>query len=361
MSNDSEPTSEVFTPKKSNLSRQAIEKNALRKSLGSSLPSSHLPIRPTDDRPSYSTDYLNELKSSTPSTPKNLKSLSDVEAETTQALDIASKFGTDLSSYQNTSIPTDAEIAEKKERRARLAKEQDFLPLDSASNPSEDDDDNDPETTFSARTHKKEPETRLVRDDEDIAEGFDSFVSDGRISLSKRAEREQKRRHKAEMRDLIAEAEGTSGEETDDSEAERRAEYEAAQTRKGMDGLHHEEEDEAARRPRTPPKITPLPSLSACLEKLRARLTQMEYTRGQKVREMEMYAREKADIGVREVEIQKLLAEAGERYEKLRQEAGIGVGGGLDEKSAMGNGNGNGGLVVGRGLETLGLGNTPAG
>lgn len=339
MVEDGSTTSEVFTPKKSNLSRQAIEKNALRKTLGSSLSSEYLPIRQTDGRPSYSKDILNELKSSTPSTPKSLKSLSDEEDSTLKALDIASTFGTDLSSHQNPFIPTEAEIKEKKERRARLAKDQEFISLDSAS-ASEDD-----ENSVALRPRKKEAETRLVRDDEDIAEGFDSFVEDGRISLGKKAEREQRRRHQVEMREMIEEAEGTSSEGSDDSEAERRAEYEVAQTRKGMDGLHHNNQRDGPRRPRTPPKITPLPSLGACLERLQARLSQMEYVRGQKVREMESLEKEKADIAIREEEIQRLLTETGERYERLRDEAGIAAGHPRPHAN---------GTLTGRGLESLG-------
>ena len=340
MVDDGSATSEVFTPKKSHLSRQAIEKNALRKTLGSSLSSEYLPIRQTDGRPSYSKDLLNELKSSTPSTPKSLISLSDQKDSMNKALDIASKFGTDLSSHQNSSIPTDAEIKEKKERRARLAKEQEFISLESAS-ASEDDDDH----SVALCPRKKERETRLVRDDEDIAEGFDSFVEDGRISLGKKAEREQKRRHQTEMREMIEEAEETSSEGSDDSEAERRAEYEVAQTRKGMDGLHHDDQRDGPRRPRTPPKITPLPTLGACLERLQARLSQMEYVRGQKLREMENLEKEKADIVTREEEIQRLLTETGERYERLRDEAGIATG----QLSPPANG-----TLAGRGLESLG-------
>jgi hypothetical protein len=57
---------EAFTPKKATLGRRVIEGNAVRKSL---------PLRVPDDdedRPTYSKDYLNELKSSTPTTPKDL-------------------------------------------------------------------------------------------------------------------------------------------------------------------------------------------------------------------------------------------------------------------------------------------------
>ena len=321
--------SAVFTPKKSNLSRQAIEKNALRKSITNNLSSEHPLSRQTEDRPSYSADHLNELKTSTPSTPKDLRSQSDINNENDKALDLASKFGSDLA-FQDSSyaIPTDAEIREKKERRARLAKEQDFIGLhDEDAQEQEDSDGERSLLPYARQKQSKKEETRLVRDDEDIAEGFDEFVSDGRIALGKKAEREQKKRQEAAMRDLINEAEGgnnSADSEDNDSEAERHAAYEAAQTRKGMDGLRRDEESTRPRRPRTPPRITPLPTMAGCLEKLKQRLASMEYARMQKVRRLEEIAKEKEDIRVREVEVQQLLKETGERYEKLRQEAEMG-------------------------------------
>lgn len=307
---DDSESSVVFTPKKSNLSRQAIEKNALRKAIVTSRSSEHS-IRQSDDRPSYNADYLNELKSSTPSTPRDLKSRNDIEDDVVKALDLASKFGTDLAARKvsNSIIPTDAEISEKKERRARLAK-QEFIAL------SDEDDDN-----FLSR--KKDPETRLVRDDEEFAEGFDEFVEDGRVALGRKAEREQKRKHEAEIRQLIQEAEDSS-DESDDSEVERRAAYEAAQTRAGMDGLQKDShKNSRERRQRTPPKITPLPSLKWCLERLQVSLKAAQSSRERKIRKMEELQKEKQDIGTREAEIQQLLKEAGEKYKKLRAEAGI--------------------------------------
>lgn len=308
---DDSESSVVFTPKKSNLSRQAIEKNALRKAIVSSRSSEH-PLRQNDNRPSYNADYLNELKSSTPSTPKDLKSRTDIEADdVVKALDLASKFGTGLvaCNVSNSIIPTDAEISEKKERRSRLAK-QEFIAL------SDEGEDN-----FLSR--EKDPETRLVRDDEDFAEGFDEFIEDGRVALGRKAEREQKRKHEAEIRQLIQEAEGSS-DESDDSEAERRASYEAAQTRAGMDGLQKDSHKHSReRRQRTPPKITPLPSLKSCLERLQVSLKVVQSSRERKIRKMEELQKEKQDIGIREAEIQQLLKEAGEKYKKLHAEAGI--------------------------------------
>lgn len=315
MLEDDDSGTAVFTPKKSNLSRQAVEKNALRKALVSTLSSDHLPFRQSDDRPSYSSDHLKELRSSTPSTPKDLKSLSDIENGKGESLDLASKFGSSLAVYQDSAIPTDAEIKEKKERRARLAKEE-YIKL------SDEDEENN---EVSLLPRKLKSDTRLVRDDEDIAEGFDEFVEDGQIALGRKAEREQKRRHQAEIRDLINEAEGSSENESDDSEAERRAAYEVAQTRAGMDGL--QKDSQAANRyparPKTPPKITPLPSLNACRERLRDSLNGIQHARMQKVMRMEELQREKADIAAREIEIQELLRDAGERYEKLKNEIDI--------------------------------------
>ena len=317
--------SAVFTPKKSSLSRQAVEKNALRKSIGSNLSSEHLAFRQTEDRPSYSADYLNELKVSTPSTPKDLRPQSDTNEENSKELDLISKFGSDIALQDSSSsIPTEAEIREKKERRARLAKEQDFISLnDEDAQEQEDSDGERSLLPYAQQKPSKKEETRLVRDDEDIAEGFDEFVSDGRIALGRKAEREQKKQHKATMRDLINEAEGgnDSADSEDDSEAERHAAYEAAQTRKGMDGLRRAEQGTRSRRPKTPPRITPLPTLTGCLEKLKQRLAGMEYARMQKVLRLEEIRKEREDIRIREEEIQRLLKETGERYEKLRQEA----------------------------------------
>lgn len=380
MTEDDSSASEVFTPKKSNLSRQAIEKNALRKShpLAHSLSSEHLPFRSqNEERPSYSRDHLEELKSSTPSTPIDLKTLSNAEKETGQALDIASKFGTDLSLYANPSIiPTDAEIQEKKARRARLAKEAEYISLhadersdsDASENeknirdPNSDISDTefrtsvirakklDPVSSRKPHKRKEQQESRLVPEDEDIAEGFDDFVSDGRIALGRKAEREARRRRKEEMKSMIEDAEGSGDEDSeDDSEAERRVEFEAAQTRAGMDGLHHSQteqrwEDE---RYKTPPRITPLPTITQCLEKLRAKLAALEYSHLQKVRVMEGIDKERADIKVREEEIQALLKEAGERYEKLRAEVdGVPLNDEVDGKNGL--------RHMGRGLESIG-------
>ncbi|KAL8779400.1 MAG: hypothetical protein Q9213_006968 [Squamulea squamosa] len=346
MTEDEEQASSVFTVKKSKLSRQVIEKNAFRKSAGASLAATEFtPLRQTDDRPSYSVEYLNELKTSTPSTPRELVSVEATDTEESKALDLAAKFGSDLSVYESSSIPTDAEIQEKKQRRARLAKEEEHINLHG----SESSDDDRNEVTL--RLQEVYPQTRLVRDDEDVMEGFDDLVDDGRIALGRKAEREQKRKQKSDMEALINEAEGgSSSAESDDSEVERRQAYEAAQTRAGMDGLQKIEDLDQPQRPRTPPKITPLPTLNGCLEKLQSGLNKMQYEKMQRVKRLEDVRREKQELAEREVEIQRLLKEAGDNYAKLRSQIG-------GELAAETNGQmmlENGTPSAGRGLENIG-------
>jgi hypothetical protein len=310
--------SELFTPKKASLGRRVIESNAIRKSL----PAYQIPIRGSEDedeRPIYNKDYLNELKSSTPSTPRDLRALS-ATANEEEGLDESELYGAmivdteqDLLSTSGFSaIPTEAEIREKKERRARLAHEQDFISLDSGP-----DDRQQP----SLLPRKKKAETRLVREDEDLGEGFDEFIDDGRISLGKKAEREAKRRQRAAMADLIHEAEGSSSDTSDDSERERQAAFESAQTRAGMDGLS--KSDTAGVMHQIPPKITPLPNLSECLQRLQTTLSGMQKELAQRNSRMAELQQEKKDILAREQEIQRLLKEAGDRYAAMRADTGL--------------------------------------
>ncbi|KNG83660.1 hypothetical protein ANOM_007332 [Aspergillus nomiae NRRL 13137] len=331
MAEDGEQESEVVLPKRQGLGRRALENSALQRSLTPSGSGSQLPLRvgPEQDRPSYNNEYLKELRNSTPSTPKNT---TDDDQEKT--IDVAAKFGEVMKVTAPAAIPSEAEIREKKERRARLAKEQqygistekDFISL----NDTMEDEE------WDSRNAKEDlRDTRLIRDDEDFAEGFDEFVEDGRITLGRKAERERVKKQREEMRELIEDAEGVSDE--DDSDLEEKAAYEAAQTKAAMGHGGKDYTD----RPKTPPKMTSLPRLSTCLDRLRTTLAVMEKSKTQMIDRMEELRKEKADIAVREVEIQALIKEAGDNYEKLKQEAGRTPG--SDEDSA-----------AERGLESIG-------
>ena len=323
------------------MSRQAQERNAQKRvGLSAILAPEPLRDRLKDKEPSYSPEYLAELKSSTPSTLSRRESPSPGRG-IGQDLDVAAKFGKDLSRYadrdRNSAIPTEAEIQEKKARRARLAKEQKYKAQGSdlsdgnddedmpdAGRDSDDDEFMNQRDVISLSNEPKGPETRLTHDDEDLMEDFDSFVDDGRINLGRKAEKEQQRKQREEMRDLINDAEGLASDDSDDSDMQRRHEYEAVQTRKGMEGLRVEDgreaEDSGAK---TPPKIAPLPSLSSCVERLRTRLQEVEASRKNTVSRLEEIERKRQEIPAQEQYIQEQLKVAGAQYARLRAEAGL--------------------------------------
>ncbi|KAL4916708.1 nineteen complex-related protein 2-domain-containing protein [Aspergillus aurantiobrunneus] len=318
MTEGDEGESEVVIPKKHGLGRRVLEKNAFQKSTTPSGTNNRLPLRvgPEQDRPSYNEESLNELRNLTASTPKPTS-----DDGSNNEVDVAAKFGEITKVTAPSAIPTEAEIREKKARRARLAKEYDSHGLTEKDYISLEENAED---DWELVDREDREDTRLVRDDEDFVEGFDEYVEDGRISLGKRAERERKTKLREEMRELIQDAEALS--EGDDSDLEEKAAYEAAQTRAAMGYGGKDSVD----RPKTPPKMTSLPRLSTCLDRLRMNLAVLDKSRSQLINRMEELRKEKADISAREVEIQALIKETGDHYEKLKQEAGVTPGSEVD-------------------------------
>ncbi|PHH87456.1 hypothetical protein CDD83_8848 [Cordyceps sp. RAO-2017] len=303
-------------------------------------------LQDDDDRPRYSKEYLQELQSSTPSTPRDVSTLQlDVDEMDLDASELEGALIVDSpaepSTDTGTRIFTEAEIRERKERRARLAKEKDFLSV-------EDDDDDDDDQAG----RKKKDDTRLLAEDEDLGEGFDDYVEDGGLSLGKRAQRERRKQERKQMAELISAAEGHSSDSSSDSDAERRIAYEAAQTRAGMDGLKKPRSRPADELLQIPPKITPLPSLTECLARLRTSLESMERDLNAKNARLLQLRRDKEEVEKREVEVQALLDETGKRYqEAMGQGKAEGLKpGAVDARNAE--------LIGERGLESLGT--TPA-
>ncbi|KAL2870025.1 uncharacterized protein BJX67DRAFT_370440 [Aspergillus lucknowensis] len=322
MTDEGDGEREVVVPKKHGLSRRVLEKNAFQRSTTPSGSSNRLPLRvgPDQDRPSYSGDYLNELRNLTPSSPKPIVDEGNYKGNKKE-IDVAAKFGDLMKVTAPSAIPTETEIREKKARRARLAKEHESQGLAEQDYISLEENTNDDWELVDKEDLK---DTRLVRDDEDFAEGFDEYVEDGRISLGRKAEREQKRKQREEMRELIEDAEALS--DNEDSDLEEKAAYEASQTRAAMGHGSNDSIDA----PRTPPKMTSLPRLSTCLDRLRTTLAVLEKNKSLMINRMEELRKEKADISVREVEIQALIKETGDHYEKLKQEAGVTPGSEID-------------------------------
>ncbi|KAJ0121949.1 hypothetical protein J7T55_002460 [Diaporthe amygdali] len=324
-----------ITPKKtSSLSQRATENNALR----SSLSNRKLPTRsfgPEADETSYSKEYLEELQSSTPNTPQNIASLrihDDDAGATTggEAMDldpselegavVVPQADLSMSTFSTTShIPSAVEIRAKKERRARLAQEGDAYDED------EDDD------YISLAPKKKKDETRLIAEDEDLGEGYDEFVEDARLELGKKGEREAARRHRREMAELINAAEGggsdgEDGAEDVDSDAERTAAYEAAQTRAAMGGHHLVDEGGggAGGAGLVIPRMRALPELGESLARMRSLVQGVEEQAAAKRKRIEALEQERQEIVAREAEVQQVLNQAGVKYQSamgIKQES----------------------------------------
>jgi hypothetical protein len=348
--NDGDESSDatpLVTPKKSNLSRIALEKSAQLRARSPLVPEAS---RSTDeDRPSYSKDYIAELRNSTPTLPRDLKPSAEEEEES-RALDVASKFGSiiPLSTESPSAIPTQAEILEKKARRRRLAQQENADDDDEEDRPWASDDEGEDEfrqrrNEISLRPKEKYAETRLIHDDEDIAEGFDDFVEDGKISLGRKSEREAQRRRRAEMAELINDAEGSEDDGSADSDEERNAAFAKAQARAGRYGQRIEDEDDGSK---TPPRITPLPRLDEVLEGLTIDIQTKKQRKDLILQKLQEFKDDKARIEERKKYLQEQLQKTGEEYEKLRQESGL---------PALPLSEANGGrLITERGLDSLG-------
>lgn len=355
------------TAKKFGITASANENGGHRKGIAKNLPFNRLSVRSMeddDDRPRYSKEYLSELQSATPNTPQDISKLQIAEedemsldpSELEGAMIVDEPTSTSLTTgfpTGATSVLTEAEIRVKKERRARLAKQKssrsgetdDFIPL------SDDDNDGRREgdsylTLLSRQGNNGKANTRLVAEDEDLGEGFDEFVEDGGLSLGRKAEREARKKHRAEMASMISAAEGAGSDgddaASDDSEAERLAAFEAAQTRAGMDGLAEEREQQRKRLGAregvvpVPPKITPLPDLSVLMEAFKARMRQKEADLIRLRGHVASLKAEREGILKREPEVQKLLNEAGERYRALMMPGSNSAGTGQDEGEGEG-------------------------
>jgi hypothetical protein len=344
---ESSDAAQVVTPKKTNLSRIALEKSAQLRAWSPLVPEA---TRPADkERPSYSKDYIAELRNSTPSTPRDLKPSAEEEEET-QALDIASKFGpiAPLSTEASSAIPTQAEIVEKKARRRRLAQQENAYD-DDEERPWASDDEGEDEfrqrrNEISLRPKEKYPETHLIHEDEDIAEGFEDYTEDGKISLGRKSEREAQRRRRAEMAEMINDAEaGSEDDGSADSDEERNAAFAAAQARAGRYGQKIEDEEDGTK---TPPRITPLPQLDDILSGLTLDIQTKKQKKELILQKLQKLKDDKVRIEERKKYLQEQLQKTGDEYEKLRQESGL---------PALPSSEANGGkLIMERGLDSLG-------
>lgn len=313
------------------------------------------------ERPSYSKEYLEELKSSTPTKPvpeEEEEEEGDGGDDYDMILDddvmAVVKAGNqraiarldDMAPAGTTGILDEGLVRALKARRAERStrsKAGDFISL----NGDEDLDDGDGEILLKSK--KKKSRLRGLDDGGFDDEDMEKYVEDEQIVLGgKAAQREQERRRREGIRDTINQAEGINSDDDADSDFSRDSvaeEWERDQIRKGAFSTNAPGPvaSDLEMLTRQPPKVTPLPNLKDALKRLEDSLAAMEFRKTQTARQVEMLVHEKREIAQRENMVQDRLKKAGEEYEKLRRE--LGMGGGGPEG------------LVSRGLESFG--NTP--
>lgn len=303
----------------------------------------------------------------------------------TLTIDIASKFGPTASTSTPSGILNPSQIAERKARRARLAKEHEAALLSNENNSpnstnnhsnsitknsdfvSLDAYDSDGEfkpsrlqlSTYQQNDLQSASKefTRLLPEDEngDFAEGFESFVDPdneggpNRLNMSMKINQAQQRE---EIRNLINRAEGHSihsGNDSDhsnndgdsasnsDSDASQTAAYTTAQTAHGTSMSHltasqRRQLTRDAVRPRPPEKTTAIPTFAAGLARLRELQEQAEAgKRRAEVRVAEI-DRRLVEVEGEKGRIQKGLEEVGRELETVGSTGGEEVRGrGLDD------------------------------
>ncbi|OLL25584.1 hypothetical protein NEOLI_004975 [Neolecta irregularis DAH-3] len=290
-----------FVPKRSILSRNISS----RKNVGEEedIPSNF--EQASISRPTYTKSYLSQLKTSTPSTPKEYQSPAISEKD--DPLDIEGKFGMVLGN-QSSSIPESGVVKAIKDRRARRAKDgADFISL------SENQD---------LIVSSKKAGPRLVREEDEYGgdglDGLEEYVDHG-IILRKDGEQLLAKKRKDEMRDAI---EADEYEESD-SDNSAMQEWEQSQIRKGDFTTR-----ETTRRSRkssvpVPPIVTALPTLAGALSRLRGMMITMQEKKAQLTRQANELAQEMADLLLREKLVQDGLEKASQDYETLQKDVGF--------------------------------------
>ncbi|KAF8579828.1 hypothetical protein K439DRAFT_1648379 [Ramaria rubella] len=279
---------EVFKVKKSNLSRRLILGAAPTTPGVASLP---LNLEQASISPRYTQAHLNELKASTPSTPvigppipaHDADASFDIEGAVVEnAMDL---LGTGLDDSLS-SIPSGSAISAAKEKRTRLRPTgiapDEFISLSVAKQ--------------SVVPQGPHPESRLVREEDELSEGEDRATYTGaqeRIALGKKARQNEERMRRMGMVELIDDA---------CEEDEETMEWERAQVRRA-----------APKAVYTPAPITTptaLPTLSNAVPHLTSALTALAHSHTTRATALTTLASEQAALEEKRAALRGMVEEA---------------------------------------------------
>ncbi|KAI5798985.1 nineteen complex-related protein 2-domain-containing protein [Geopyxis carbonaria] len=345
LDDDDGDAAEVFVPKKSALSRKAMQRNAARKA---AVGMEQLSLTPGQERVSYSKEYLDELKAGQLAAAAAAAELEGATLVAEEDAMVVEKEEEDSETeaeklrgavvVRSDELPGGAIMDEglvrvmKERRKERAAAGKlgatDFISLNDAAS--------DEESGELMLRPKKKKESRLQLNDD----GGDDEIGNYADATGLISDKAAARRRKLEIRDAIADAEGGDSDGSRDSLV---SDFEADQIRAGAFATAHASqgiEAELEAIARNPPAVQKLPEIGEVVARLQAGVAELRVRMEQTERVRRGVQEERRGIGESEGRVQRSIGEVGAKYEELKKETGL-AGGGEEG-------------VVSRGLESFG-------
>ncbi|KAG4306137.1 hypothetical protein PORY_000125 [Pneumocystis oryctolagi] len=299
---ETEENQETFIPKKS-FSSQQFQKKNIKISSPVQL-NTPLLVEKTTSIPKYNSEYLSELRSSTPSTPKEF---CNIYKESININDLSIVENEKQFSDKVPEILDEGIVKALKQRRMEKIRQSKlsnyYIPLE---------DDNQ------VVLHSKTNESRLQREDDllgDGIEGFEEYVDD-KIILNKNFEKVQAIRKRNEMRDAIEETENIHIEEDLSSEEELRN-WEQTQIRKGVYGPKSVNTDLTPQK-KIQPIAMEIKSFEDSIKRLKTKLSSMKSEKDTMLSEIQILMSEKEEILKKEIDVKNSLEKASQDYSNLQ-------------------------------------------
>ncbi|KAF9077506.1 nineteen complex-related protein 2-domain-containing protein [Rhodocollybia butyracea] len=306
---DEDSAGEVFKLKKSKLSRNL--------SLGkhpSSIPDNldQASISPSRNGPTYNEAYLKELKKNTPTSrapppPPDTSDPYDADMSMDISMDLEDVSVVDITDA-DTLIHTESTIKQAKERRERVRKtgvssSEDYISLS---------------VTRRVEDQGPHPESRLVREEDELGEGDDEFAeytsAQERIALGKKSRKAEASKRREMMQELITEA---------TNEDEESTEWEFEQLRRGGHLTSDSPSSKPVKQTYVPapskwicvllPPTTPIPTLGPALARLTQQLAQLTTSHASNTTSLNTLAQERDQVDAREKELRALVEKAEEK------------------------------------------------
>ncbi|KAG8214632.1 nineteen complex-related protein 2-domain-containing protein [Butyriboletus roseoflavus] len=283
-----------FQLKKSNLSRK-LTLGSHPASLPTTLDQATISTR-SNGGPVYDQAYLSELKASTFSArPPTNNNICDADAFTTVDEGTLQFLGS--SEATETVIPSQSRIVAAKERRERLrvgTAEQEYISLSV--------------TKQADISHGPHPESRLVREEDEVGEGDDEYAeytsARERIALGKKARKAEATKRRDTIKEMISEVV---------DEDEETLEWERAQLRRGG-------HDPAMAAEPTPvkqiymaaqiPPATEIPALGPAIERFQRSLALLSDSHALNTGAITSIAEQRTELDTRETELRLMIAVA---------------------------------------------------